>query len=188
MLTPVAVPHTRTRLKGYVSIQAHRGGKMIQSAADLESLDFVTIGGAAQLTINEERQTNDLRREFGAPFTGILAETYPGLPRFSVILHRVDLYDSNLMEAFKIAPTSINIVQQYKPLVLNIIQPVPEDDNGNPILYVNEEKATVAAKRRTLIIPGCWFNEFRIEWNLQEADQKFIQEAEMICSDIYNKS
>jgi len=188
MLTPVSVPHTRTRLKGYVTIKTHRGGKMIQSASDLENLDLVTVGGAQQLTIREERETNDLRRAFGAPFTDILAETYPGLPRFTVTLHRVDLYDANLMEAFKVRDTSVNIVQQYKPLVLSITQPVPEDDAGNPIQYVNEEKATVAAKRRTIIIPGCWFNGFSIEWNLAEADQKFIQEVEMIASDVFQQS
>jgi len=171
----MAVPHTRTRLKGFVTLRTFPGGAFIEDPSTIAAnlTNAVTVGSARSLTINQERDTNNMRREFGAPFTGEPAETYPGLPKYSATLERVDLYDKNLLEAFGI--DDVNIVAQFKPLILVVEQPVPTDINGNP-LTVNG----IAMKPRTYILPGAWFNSMPIEYDIDDADQKFVAEVEMI--------
>jgi len=177
----MAIAHTRTRLKGNVTLRTFPGGAFIEDQATIVQnlANAVIVGSCRGLTINQERETNNFRREFGAPFTGEPAETYPGLPKYSATLERVDLYDKNLLEAFGI--DDVNIVAQYKPLILVVEQPVPEDLQGNP-LTVNGSPM----KRRTYILPGAWFGSMPIEFDIDDSDQKFVPEVEMIVRTVYS--
>lgn len=178
----MAIPHTRTRLKGFVTLKAQRGGVELADIAvgDLNLDDLVVIGAAQQLVISQERDTNNFRREFNPAYDGKPSETYPGLPTYTITLQRVDLYDANLLEAFGI--DGANIVDQYKPLVVVAEQPVPVDDNGNPLQIAGSE-----FKQRSYIIPGCWFNGLPLEYNIDDADQKYVVEVEMIARDVISK-
>lgn len=170
---------TRTRLKGGVTLRTQRGGTGL---ADIESPlalnDLIIVGAASQLVIHQDRETNNFRREFNPEYEGRPSETYPGLPIYKVTLHRVDLYDSNLLEAFGF--TGVNIVTQYKPITIVADQPVPVDDAGNPLVA----PGGVAFKTRSYIIPGCWINGLQIEYNIDDADQKQVVEIEMVVRDV----
>jgi len=174
------IPHTRTRLKGFVTLRTVPGGVFQPNAANLPAL---TIVGAAQyLMIDQERDTNNLRREFDPNLLGKPAETYPGLARFNIELKRVDLYDTTLYEAFGIAGN--NIVDQFKPIVIVAEQPVPVDAQGNPLTVNDGTGGSKAMKARTYIIPGCWFNRLPVEFNIDDADQKFVAEVALIAQDV----
>jgi hypothetical protein len=154
----------------------------IESPLDAAALDnLVVIGAAQQLVINQERETNNLRREFNPAYSGRPSETYPGLPTYTVTLQRVDLYDANLLEAFGI--NGVNIVDQFKPIVIVAEQPVPVEDDGiTPLKIAGNE-----FKQRSYIIPGCWLGSLPIEYNIDDADQKFVVEVEMIARDVISK-
>lgn len=175
------VSHTRTRLKGFVTLRTVPGGAFMPDAASIvQNLNSLSIVGAAQrLYINQERDSNNQRWEFQPDPTATMtpAETYPGKSKFSLTLHRTELYDSNLPEAFGV--DSAIITEQFKPLVLVVEQPVPEDPDGNPLVVDG-----TAFKRRTYIIPGCWFNNLPIQYEINESDLKFVAEVEMICQNV----
>jgi hypothetical protein len=173
------IPMTRTRLKGYITLRTQAGGiNLADVAVPLPPLNqLIIIGAAQQLTINQPRDTNNFRREFDPQQEGKPAETYPGLPHYTVTLHRVDLYDKNMIESFGFK--GVNIVKQFKPIILVVEQPVPVDDAGNPLSVNGDE-----FKQRSYIIPGCWFNDMPIGWDIADADQKYVVEVEMVVRDI----
>ena len=177
----MAVPHTRTRLKGFVTLATYPGGLYTEDPQTIiNNLGaFVTIGSAQSLTIKQDRETNNYRREFKGSEHPIPAETYPGLPVYGATMERVDLYDTNLLEAFGV--DDVNIVAQYKPLVIQVIQPVPEDKDGNP-LTINGKPL----KGRTYILPGCWFASMPIEFNIEDADQKFVPSVDLMVKTVYS--
>jgi hypothetical protein len=180
----MAIPHTRTRLKGYVTLRAQRGGAELADVA-VDAIptidDLVVIGAAQQLIINQDRETNNYRREFNPELSGKPSETYPGLPVYKVTLRRVDLYDANLLEAFGIEGT--NIVDQFKPITIVAEQPVPTKDDGVTPLDV----AGSQFKQRSYIIPGCWLNSFPTEYDIDADDQKYVVEVDMIVRDVISK-
>jgi len=180
--------HTLTRLKGYVTLRTVPGGAFMPDAssivANLQSLRI--IGAAQRLYINMERDTNSARWEFSQTpsdpgLAMIPAETYPGRSQFSLTLQRVDLYTKNMLEAFGF--NTVNIADQFKPIVMVVEQPVPEDSDGSP-LVVNGD----VFKRRTYVIPGCWFNKMQIEYDITESDLKHVQETEMIVQNVISQS
>jgi hypothetical protein len=184
----MAIPHTRTRLKGYVTLKATKGGLQLAEyhvdlAQDPAMKDLVTIGAAQQMTIEQSREGN-FRREFSDgtnKLDGKPAETYPGLSSFKVNLQRVELYDTNFSEAFKIRGDnpSVNVADQYKPLLLQISQPIPINDDGSDLSVDNQ-----VFRQRTYIVPGCWFNGLTIEWNIDDDNQKYIQSVDMVARDV----
>ena len=178
------VSHTLTRLKGFVTLRTVPGGAFLpDTAAIVANINNLKIIGAAQrLYINQERDANNARWEFssnpGDPGLAMTpAETYPGRSSFSVTLQRVDLYTTNMMEAFGFA--SVTITDQFKPIVLVVEQPVPEDPDGDPLVANGQE-----FKRRTYIIPGCWFNGMPVQWDIGESDLKHLVEVEMIVQNV----
>jgi hypothetical protein len=145
------------------------------------------LGACSVFTIGQERTSNNLRREFGpnpAVNLGKPAETYPGLPEYSVTLHRVDLYDTNLMEAF--GYDSLNIVAQTKPLVIVAEQAAPTNADGSFISLpgIGGGVARTLAPR-TYIVTGCWLNGFPTEFDITADDQKSMVEVEMIAADVW---
>lgn len=185
---PPTTAHTLTRLKGYVTLRTVPGGAFMPDAsaivANLQQLRI--IGAAQRLYIVQERDANNARWEFsqtpGDPGLAMIpAETYPGRAQFSINLQRVDLYTKNMFEAFGFA--TVNIADQFKPIVMVVEQPVPEDTAGAP-LVVNGE----VFKRRTYVIPGCWFNNMQIQYDITESDLKFVQETEMIVQNVISQS
>lgn len=188
----VGLAHTRVRLKGKITLRTMvdpatgQGGNFLANPEQIaENFSQARIvGSCQQLDIEQSRTTNGLRREFGT-LTGIPAETYPGLPEFKATIYRVDLYDANLLEAFGFS--DVNIVAQFKPFVIVINQPVPLDGVnglvGSPLTIPGG-----VMKRRTYILDGCWFATMPIEFNIMDADQKFVQTAEITFRDITSRS
>jgi hypothetical protein len=185
------IPETRVRLKGFVSLRTVAGGRFIDPTRDVGAqlqeippADFITVGAAQQLMINQIREENSLYRQFITdPLQPEKAakpvETYPGLIRYTLDLKRVDLYDANLFEAFKVLGQ--NIVEQYRPLILYVDQYTPDitisqSPTGSPSRTLGEAKLT--------IIPGCWFNSFPIGFDITDTNQAFIAEVEMIAQDV----
>ena len=188
----VGLAHTRVRLKGFITLRTMvdpvtgEGGTFL---ADPEKIaenfkNARIVGSCQQIDVEQTRTTNGLRREFGT-LTGIPKETYPGLPEFKATLHRVDLYDANLLEAFGF--DDVNIVGQFKPFVIIINQPVPLDGAkglvGEPLTIPGG-----VMKRRTYIMDGCWFGSMPLEFNIMEADQKFVQTVDITFRDITARS
>lgn len=157
-----------------------------QSAQDLiaQASKLITVGAAQSLTINQVRETNDLRREFSNNNWSVgdavkPVETYPGLISYTVELERVDLYDKNLFQAFEMDNDVYNIVGQYKPLVLFVEQPVPNisvaSKPGGPATPLTPI---------TRIVTGCWIDKFPIEYDVTDADQKYVVSIEMTAQDV----
>jgi len=177
----MAIAHTRTRLKGYLTLKASPVGVELAEyhvdvTQDPAFQKMVVIGAASVMTIDQKREGH-FRREFDPDLNGKPAETYPGLSSYTVTLDRVDLYDANMLEAFHI--NGVNVAEQYKALVLVAEQPVPIKDDGTPLSIDGNE-----FKTRTLIMPGCWINGFTIEWNIDDEDQKYVTHVEMVVRDV----
>ena len=176
---------TRTRLKGFITLQAFPGGAFVADPNTIADYlkGFKIVGSCQQLSIVQTRETNSFRREFSDENTesgGIPAETYPGLPSFSATLHRVDLYEANMLETFGF--NDVNIASQYAPMIIMIEQPVPTTNGlstGTPLSIPGGRM-----KRRSYYLDGCWFNNMPIEFNITDADQKFVQEAEITFRNI----
>lgn len=173
---------TRTRLKGFITLRSIPGGTFVANPADISgSLDGTKIIGAVQqLDIVQERETNSFRREFGPESTedgGIPAETYPGLPHFSATLHRTDLYEANMLEAFGF--DSVNLAAQFAPLLIYVSQPVPVGADGNALKIPGG-----TMKRRTYVLDGVWFNNMPLQFNITDADQKQVVECEITFRNI----
>lgn len=182
----VGIAHTRVRLKGFITLRTMPGGTFL---ADPEKIaenfgQAKIVGACQQIDIDQSRATNSFRREFGTK-TGIPAETYPGLPEYKGTLHRVDMYDANVLESFGF--DDVNIVSQFKPLVIIIQQPVPLDGAaglvGSPLTVPGG-----VMKRRTYIMDGVWFATMPLEFNIMEPDQKFVQAVDFIFRDLTAKS
>jgi len=176
------VPHTRTLLKGNIELRSVSGGMFMADTATIAAnWTILPILGAAQkLEIEQTRSTNNFRREFNPALQGQPAETYPGLPEYRITLERVNLYDMNFLEAFGFV--GVNIVEQYIPIVVAATQVVPVDAAGSPL----EIKGTGSTmKARTYIIPGCWFDELPMDFDITADDQKMIQTVRMICQTIH---
>lgn len=176
------VPHTRTLLKGNISISTIPGGMFMADAATIaQNLGALTIVGAAQrLVINQIRSENNFRREFDPARQGKPVETYPGLASYSISLHRTLLYDTNFLEAFGFVGS--NIVDQYKAIVVVASQVGPVDAQGNALTVAGLE-----LKAHTYIIPGCWINNYPLEFDITDEDQRMVQEIEMICQDVFTQ-
>lgn len=151
-------------------------------AANLASLPI--LGSIQHLDIDQERRTNNVRREFNPGLLGKPAESYPGLPNYSITLHRVDLYDENLLEAFGFG--GANLVDQFRSIVIVAEQVSPRvvtngiEDPNTPLTVDGKPM-----KDRTYIITGCWLNNLDYEYDIVEEDQKFVQEVELIASDVF---
>jgi hypothetical protein len=178
------IAQTRTRLKSYVTLKVIPGGFFWDPTGDDpkvlidQASKLITVGAAQSLTINQTRETNDVRREFANNRWGVgdsvkPVESYPGIISYTVELARVDLYDKNLFQAFGI--DGYNIVDQYKPLILFVEQPVPDMKIGNPAQALNPI---------TRIVTGCWVDKFPIEYDVTATDQKYVVELEMIAQDV----
>jgi len=176
------VPHTRTLLKGNISLRTVAGGAFMADAATIAAnLSTLPIVGAAQkFAIEQDRESNNFRREFDPTLQGTPAETYPGLPKFHITLERVNLYDINILEVFGF--TGVNIVDQYVPIVVVASQVVPVDANGNALTVAGKPM-----KARSYIIPGCWFDELPMEFDITDDDQKMVQSIGMICQTVYSQ-
>jgi hypothetical protein len=187
---PNQIPQTRVRLKGFVSLQAFRGGLFLdytgniadQIAAAQASNGLVTIGAAAKLAVDEIREENSFFRQFivdpAHPENAAKpAETFPGLIRFEIHLSRVDLYDANLFEAFGI---SGHLVGQNKPLVLFVNQAVPD------ITIANSPTGNPAKKLepQTTIVTGVWLNSLPRMFDITDTNQSFLAEVDGIAADV----
>ena len=173
----MAIPQTRTRLKGYVSLYAQE-----VDLADIEldplTLDGLQLVGAAQsCVINQTREGNSVRREFNPALSGKASETVPGLPSYEVTLKRIDLYDANFLESMGV--DGVNIVKQIKPLVIVVKQPVPVDKAGNPLTIKGR-----AFKERGYIIPGCWLKNLPLDFDIDSTDQSFIALVNLDVRDV----
>ena len=169
---------TRTRLKGFITLRTVPGGVFLANPNEIANYLKATkiVGSCQQLNIAQARESNNSRREFGPESTengGIPAETYPGLPNFSGTIHRVDMYEANLLEAFGF--NDVNLASQYAPMIILVEQPVPQKPDGTPLTIPGGQM-----KRRTYVLDGVWFNNMPIEFNITDADQKFVQEVEFI--------
>lgn len=193
-MPPVA--HTRTRLRGYVTLRTYPGGKFMPepSGADLITLrnegGLLLIGAASQLDIVQARDSNQARWEFKVdPGDAMIpAETYPGkVAPVELTLQRTDLYDTNLIEAFGIK-TGYMLAKQYKPLILFVEQPAPENDDGTPITVKTESGKEIPFKSRTLIIDGCWFNNLPMQYQIDETDLKYVAEVTMIGRKVFEQT
>ena len=175
---------TRTRLQSYVTLKVIPGGFFWDPTGDdpqkliAEASHLITVGAAQGLTINQEREGNDFRREFsnnrwlvGDSVKPV--ETYPGLIKYSVDLERVDLYDKNLFQAFELDNDEYNIVGQYKALVLFVEQPVPNITIG-----------TTTLSPITRIVTGCWIDKYPIKYSVTETNQKYVVELNMVAQDV----
>jgi hypothetical protein len=81
-----------------------------------------------------------------------------------------------MLEAFGF--NDVNIASQYAPFVVVIAQPVPTKPDGTPL------PVPARMKRRTYVLDGCWFNNMPLDFNIMDADQKFVQEAEITFRNI----
>ncbi len=185
------IPQTRVRLKGYITLRTVAGGVFLDPTGDISAQiaaippgDIVTVGAAQYLMVDQTREENTFYRAF---ITNPLqperaakpVETYPGLISFSLTLRRVDLYDANIFEAFRVFGR--NIVDQFKPLLLFVDQFTPDiklenSPTGTPVRQLGETQ--------TVIIPGCWFNSFPISFDIQDSNQAWIPEVEMVAQDV----
>lgn len=190
------IPQTRVRLKGYVSLKTVAGGIFLDPSGDIAAQiaaippgQLITVGAAQKLMIDEIREENTQYRQFvmnpNTPEQAAKpAETYPGLISYRVEMSRVDLYDANLFEAFKIAGR--NIVGQYKAIILFVdqftppvtIQNSPTGDPNKPFA-----PRTLGETQR-VIVPGCWFNRYPIGFDVTDTNQAFIAEVEMVAQDV----
>ena len=183
----MAAPSTRTRLKGIVTLRVIKDAEAgiadrdNTTAVPRDPNSYEIIGAASKITITETRENNQ-RYELKGDYTAFEpAETYPGKVSYEVTLDRTDLYEANLLEAFKIAGVNnsgskSNILNQLKALTLFVEQPGPMDGNGDELVF-NGAKLT----GRTLIIPGCWLNGFSTEYDITDSDQKYVQSVTMIA-------
>ena len=176
----MAAPHTRTRLKGIVTLRVLRGGSDLadrESPAPSQNRDlYDVVGAATKITITEKRDGNTERYELtGSVLAFEPAETIPSKVSYEVALERTDLYDANLLEAFGYGDSASNILNQLKPLTIFVEQPVP-DDGTNPLSIGGKP-----FKNRTLILPGCWFNGYTTGYDIDDDNQKYIQSVTMIA-------
>lgn len=181
----MAVAFTRNRLKNTVTLRTLPGGAFTPDAAStLAELQRVgpqgllLVGACQRLYIIEERDGNQHRWEFNSDAVRAMspAETYPGKVRFTAELHRTDLYDANLMEAFGFP--SANLAEQLKAILLVIESPVPLGEDGQP-LVIEDATGKHQFKPRTYIIPGCWFDGIQIHYDSTDTDLKHVVEARM---------
>jgi len=177
----MSAPHTRTRIKGIVTLRVLQGGADLadrESPAPSTNKDnYIVVGASTKITITEKRDGNTERYELKGDYTALEpAETVPGKVSFEVSIDRVDLYDANLLEAFGYTDSGSNIVNQLRPMTIFIEQPVPDDGNGNNLTINGKE-----FKNRTLILPGCWFNGYATEYNIDDNDQKYTLNVTMIA-------
>jgi hypothetical protein len=150
-------------------------------AANLASLPI--LGSIQHIEFNQERRTNNLRREFNPGLLGKPAETYPGLPEYRVNLHRVDLYDENLLEAFGFG--GANLVDQFRSIVIVAEQVSPRVVTNGVETDTPLSVDGKPMKDRTYIITGCWLDDLNYEYDIVEDDQKFVQEVSMIAQDVF---
>ena len=175
----MAAPYTRTRLKGIVTLKVIKpelaGLADREAAVPTDADSYLLVGAATKITITETRE-NSQRYELTGDYKAFEpAETYPGKVSYEVSLDRADLYEANLLEAFGLDVGS-NIVNQLKALTIFVEQPAPEDDNKNPLVI-----GGAALTPHTLIIPGCWLNGYSTEYNIDDADQKYVLSVTMIA-------
>lgn len=188
------IPQTRVRLKGYVNLKAVNkfldpSGDIGAQIAAIPAGDIITIGMAQKLMINQIREENSFVRQFivnpAAPEQAAKpAETFPGLIRYELQLSRVDLYDANLFQAFKIVGR--NIVDQFKPLILFVTQFAPEDPITGPLAIANSPSGNPGTTLQPfqLIIPGVWFNSFPVGFDITDTNQSFVADVEAIAQDV----
>ena len=189
------VPQTRVRLKSYVRLRTTAGGLFIDPTGDIGAQlaaipqgGLITIGAAQDFKLNQLREENQFYRQFivdpaHPEASSQPAETYPGLIKYTLELKRVDLHDANLFEAFKIlnsAGRTVNIVSQFKPLIIFIDNFVPEitlanSPTGNPGKTLEPS---------TQILTGCWFNSFPVGYDVTDSNQAYIAETEMIVANV----
>jgi hypothetical protein len=189
-------PSTRVRLKGYVSIKTVAGGLFLDPSGDITAQiaaippgSLMTVGSAQKLTVDQNRAengqyhsfiTNPSRPELAAKPT----ETYPGIITYKVMLERVDLYDANLFEAFKIVGK--NVVGQNNPFILFVdqftppvtIQNSPTGDPNKPF-----SPRTLGETQR-IIIPGVWFNNLPSVFDISDTNQIFVASVEGVALDV----
>jgi hypothetical protein len=203
----VPTPLTRTRLQGFgVSIRAAGWDEPVlaDSVFTAEELQKLTIiGSASRLILEQERATNNYRRQFSTTdnpedpgHLGKPIESYPGLASYRVTLDRVDLYDVNFMEAFGFP--GINIVNQHKPLILFCTQAAPQKFQIDPITRLpipgtgeditmkpKGAEPTGTLKARSYAIIGCWIIDYPLNFDVFAEDQKFIQTLNLTATDFY---
>ena len=180
----MALPGTRTRLKGFMTLRTVRGGvELADKDSPLNLNGLMIVGASRKLTIDQKRGDNNFRREFGNTADAAKpAETYPGLVSYTIHIDRVDLYDANLQEAFGFVGS--NIVQQLRPIVIVAEQPVPMAADGITPLSIQGRPFLI----RSLIIPGCWFDNLQIEYDIDDQDQKFVLGVDMIARDVISEN
>jgi len=194
---PNQIPQTRVTLKGYVKLQAFAGGLFLdptrdpsaQIAENQASGGLITIGAANKMEFNEIREENGYYRQFVTDETATHpenaakpAETFPGLLKYEVHLSRVDMYDSNLLEAFRVGlGQDGHLITQYKPLILFATQIVPDitisnSPTGNPAKTLEQRVYTAI---------GVWFGSIPRVFDIQDTNQSFVQEVDGIAADIF---
>jgi len=190
------VPSTRVRLKGYVSLKTVAGGLFLDPSGDITAQiaaippgNLITVGSAQKLTLDQNRDentqyhsfvTNPSRPEQAAKPT----ETYPGIITFRVTLERVDLYDANLFEAFKILGK--NVVAQNNPIILFVDQFTPpvtiqNSPTGDP---TKPFAPRVLGETQRIIIPGVWFDNLPTVFDITDNNQAFIASVEGVALDV----
>jgi hypothetical protein len=192
------IPETRVRLKAYTQIETVPGGYFLDPSApvSLAALQAIpgriTIGAAQYLEINQIREENQFFRQFIVDPTrperaAAPAETYPGLIKYELTLRRVELYDANLIEAFRVIDAGSgmgkNIIDQFRPLILYVTQYAPNLTIGNSPV------GTPVGGPKTLgpvqyILPGCWFNALPMQFDVTDTNQAFIAETGMVAQDV----
>jgi hypothetical protein len=179
------IPLTRVRLKGFgVKLEVSASNAPILADQPVDFSNLVTIGSARKLVVDQRRNTNNVRREFsenGPGSEGKPIESYPGLANFEVTLDRVDLYDATIMEAFTFS--GINIVKQFKPMILQCTQLAPVDPITGAAIRIPGSPRDLLTRSYAII--GCWINGFTTEFDQEAEDQKFVQSITMIATDVF---
>jgi hypothetical protein len=189
------IPETRVRLKAYTALSTVAGGYFLDPSGDIGQQlgqippsNIVRVGGAQFLEINQIREENQFYRQFivdpARPEQAAKpAETYPGLIRYEVTLRRVELYDANMMEAFRVLGK--NIVDQFRPLILFVDQFAPNLVIGNsPTGSPQPQGGPKTLGSIRYIVPGCWLNSYPMQFDVTDTNQAFIPEVNMVALDV----
>lgn len=174
-MTP-QIPYTNLRLQPYIKLYTIKGGAQLHTPEDILALvqggkSLEVVGAMQKVTIKQTRDTN-VWRELNSDTYGQIQEVYPQLPEYSLVLDRLVLYQSNILEAFGFDGS--DLLHQNKPFLVVVSLLAPTNQTQvDPITYIYH---------------NCWMQNFDLEFDITASDLRMLQSVNVATAGVIPSS